>query len=217
MEGAENFTEAVNNLVKKTFKDHMRIIFNGNGYSEEWKAEAERRGLLNLVSTVDALPQMLLQKNIDVFAKHKVYTESEIRSRYEIMLENYSKAVNIEALTAIDMVRKKYIPAISKYVGKLSETVAAKRSISVAVKTDAEMSIIEKLSEHTANMYKHCDELEKADKAALALSGYEQAKAFRDNVLPAMECLRNDVDSAEGLTSEEYWPVATYGELLFKI
>ncbi len=217
LEGAENFTEAVNSLVKKTFKDHMRIIFNGNGYSDEWKAEAERRGLLNLVSTVDALPQMLLQKNIDVFAKHKVYTESEIRSRYEIMLENYSKAVNIEALTAIDMVRKKYIPSISKYVGKLSETVADKRSISTAVNADAEISIIEKLSEHTANMYKHCDELEKADKAALALSGYEQAKTFRDNVLPAMEELRRDVDSAEGLTAEEYWPVATYGELLFMV
>lgn len=217
LESAENFNEAVNELVRKTVKDHMRIIFNGNGYSEEWKAEAERRGLLNLVSTVDALPQMIEQKNIDVFVKHKVYTESEIRSRYEIMLENYSKAVNIEALTAIDMVRKKYIPAISKYVGKLSETVAAKKSICADLVNDAELTVIKELSVYTSAMFEHCKVLESTDRAALKLSGYEQAKAFRENVLPAMEVLRRDVDSAEGLTSEEYWPVATYGELLFKV
>ncbi|MBO5913473.1 MAG: glutamine synthetase type III, partial [Clostridia bacterium] len=217
LEGVENLTDAVNELVRKTMNDHMRIVFNGNGYSEEWKAEAEHRGLLNLTSTVDALPQMIEQKNIDVFVKHGVYSESEIRSRYEILLENYSKAVNIEALTAIDMVRKKYLPAISAYVSDLSDTVLAKKGVSEAIPCTAEITLIAKLSKYTDLMFKHADELEIADKEAASLTGLEQAKHFREKVLPLMETLRADVDSAEVLTAEDYWPVSTYGELLFKV
>ncbi len=217
LEGVENLTDAVHELVKKTMNDHMRVVFNGNGYSDEWKVEAERRGLLNLTSTVDALPQMIEPKNIEVFVKHGVYSESEIRSRYEILLENYSKAINIEALTAIDMVRKKYLPAISAYVSDLSDTVLAKKGVSEAIPCTAEITLIAKLSKYTDLMFKHCDELETAEKEAASLSGLEQAKHFREKVLPLMELLRADVDSAEVLTAEDYWPVSTYGELLFKV
>ena len=217
LEGVENLTDAVHELVRKTMRDHMRVVFNGNGYSDEWKAEAERRGLLNLTSTVDALPQMIEQKNIDVFVKHGVYSESEIRSRYEILLENYSKAVNIEALTTIDMVRKEYLPAISAYVSDLSDTVLAKKGVSEAIPCTAEITLIAKLSKYTDAMFKTADELEAADKAAAKLSGLDQAKAFRETVLPLMEELRTYVDSAEVLTADEYWPVSTYGELLFKV
>ena len=217
LEGVENLTDAVHELVKKTMNDHMRVVFNGNGYSNEWKVEAERRGLLNLTSTVDALPQMIEQKNIDVFVKHGVYSESEIRSRYEILLENYSKAVNIEALTAIDMVRKKYLPAISAYVSDLSDTVLAKKGVSEAIPCTAEITLIAKLSKYTDLMFKHADELEIADKEAASLTGLAQAKHFREKVLPLMETLRADVDAAEVLTAEDYWPVSTYGELLFKV
>ena len=217
LEGVDNLTDAVHELVRKTMRDHMRVVFNGNGYSDEWKAEAERRGLLNLTSTVDALPQMIEQKNIDVFVKHGVYSESEIRSRYEILLENYSKAVNIEALTAIDMVRKEYLPAISAYVSDLSDTVLAKKGVSEAIPCTAEITLIAKLSKYTDAMFKTADELEAADKAAAKLSGLDQAKAFRETVLPLMEELRTYVDSAEVLTADEYWPVSTYGELLFKV
>ncbi|MBQ3549368.1 MAG: glutamine synthetase III [Clostridia bacterium] len=217
LEGVEDLTDAVHELVRKTMRDHMRVVFNGNGYSDEWKAEAERRGLLNLTSTVDALPQMIEQKNIDVFVKHGVYSESEIRSRYEILLENYSKAVNIEALTAIDMVRKEYLPAISAYVSDLSDTVLAKKGVSEAIPCTAEITLIAKLSKYTDAMFKTADELEAAGKAAAKLSGLDQAKAFRETVLPLMEELRTYVDSAEVLTADEYWPVSTYGELLFKV
>jgi len=217
LEGAEDFNTAVNNLVKETLSHHKRIILNCNGYSDEWKAEAERRGLLNLTSTVDALPQMIEQKNIDVFVKHRVYNESEIRSRYEILLESYSKAINIEALTAIDMVRKEYIPAVSSYISVLSDNVLAKRSVSTSIPCKAETEIVERLSALLDNMYELSNALETADKEALALTGYYQARAFRDNVLPIMSDLRTAVDSAETITADEFWPVATYGELLFKV
>ncbi len=217
LEGVDNLTDAVHELVRKTMRDHMRVVFNGNGYSDEWKAEAEHRGLLNLTSTVDALPQMIEQKNIDVFVKHGVYSESEIHSRYEILLDNYSKAVNIEALTAIDMVRKEYLPAISAYVSDLSDTVLAKKGVSEAIPCTAEITLIAKLSKYTDAMFKTADELEAADKSASKLTGLDKAKAFREKVLPLMEELRTYVDSAEVLTADEYWPVSTYGELLFKV
>ena len=133
------------------------------------------------------------------------------------MLENYSKAVNIEALTAIDMVRKEYLPAISAYVSDLSDTVLAKKGVSEAIPCTAEITLIAKLSKYTDAMFKTADELEAADKAAAKLSGLDQAKAFRETVLPLMEELRTYVDSAEVLTADEYWPVSTYGELLFKV
>ena len=217
LEKSDDFTAAVGALVKKTIKEHKRIIFNGNGYSDEWKAEAAKRGLLNLRSTVDALPEMIKPANVDVFVKHKVYTEAEIDSRYEIQLENYSKTINIEALTAIDMVRKDYIPAVSAYTSELSSTVLAKKAVCDSIPCDSEIEVIKRLSELGSDMSKIVSKLETADKKASALSGKEQADAFHGEVIPAMEELRAAVDEAEKITSEEYWPVPCYGDLIFRV
>ena len=217
LEKSDDFTAAVGALVKKTIKEHKRIIFNGNGYSDEWKAEAAKRGLLNLRSTVDALPEMIKPANVDVFVKHKVYTEAEIDSRYEIQLENYSKTINIEALTAIDMVRKDYIPAVSAYTSELSGTVLAKKAVCDSIPCDSEVEVIKRLSELGSDMSKVVSKLETADKKASALSGKEQADAFHGEVIPAMEELRAAVDEAEKITSEEYWPVPCYGDLIFRV
>ena len=217
LEKSDDFTAAVGALVKKTIKEHKRIIFNGNGYSDEWKAEAAKRGLLNLRSTVDALPEMIKPANVDVFVKHKVYTEAEIDSRYEIQLENYSKTINIEALTAIDMVRKDYIPAVSAYTSELSSTVLAKKAICESIPCDSEIEVIKRLSELGSDMSKIVSKLETADKKASALSGKEQADAFHGEVIPVMEELRAAVDEAEKITSEEYWPVPCYGDLIFRV
>ena len=217
LEKSDDFTAAVGALVKKTIKEHKRIIFNGNGYSDEWKAEAAKRGPLNLRSTVDALPEMIKPANVDVFVKHKVYTEAEIDSRYEIQLENYSKTINIEALTAIDMVRKDYIPAVSAYTSELSGTVLAKKAVCDSIPCDSEVEVIKRLSELGSDMSKIVSKLETADKKASALSGKEQADAFHGEVIPAMEELRAAVDEAEKITSEEYWPVPCYGDLIFRV
>ena len=217
LEKSNDFTAAVGALVKKTIKEHKRIIFNGNGYSDEWKAEAAKRGLLNLRSTVDALPEMIKPANVDVFVKHKVYTEAEIDSRYEIQLENYSKTINIEALTAIDMVRKDYIPAVSAYTSELSSTVLAKKAVCDSIPCDSEIEVIKRLSELGSDMSKIVSKLETADKKASALSGKEQADAFHGEVIPVMEELRAAVDEAEKITSEEYWPVPCYGDLIFRV
>ncbi len=217
LEKSDDFTAAVGALVKKTIKEHKRIIFNGNGYSDEWKAEAAKRGLLNLRSTVDALPEMIKPANVDVFVKHKVYTEAEIDSRYEIQLENYSKTINIEALTAIDMVRKDYIPAVSAYTSELSSTVLAKKAVCDSIPCDSEIEVIKRLSELGSDMSKIVSKLETADKKASALSGKEQADAFHGEVIPVMEELRAAVDEAEKITSEEYWPVPCYGDLIFRV
>ena len=217
LEKSDDFTASVGALVKKTIKEHKRIIFNGNGYSDEWKAEAAKRGLLNLRSTVDALPEMIKPANVDVFVKHKVYTEAEIDSRYEIQLENYSKTINIEALTAIDMVRKDYIPAVSAYTSELSDTVLAKKAVCDSIPCDSEVEVIKRLSELGSDMSKIVSKLETADKKASALSGKEQADAFHGEVIPAMEELRAAVDEAEKITSEEYWPVPCYGDLIFRV
>ena len=160
---------------------------------------------------------MIVQKNIDVFVKHKVYNETEIRSRYEILLENYSKAINIEAHTAVDMVKKEYIPAISSYVAMLSDAILAKKSVCDSIPCTAESEIVKKLSAHLDGMYAVSNKLLIASAQAKSLSGFEQAKAFHDDVLPLLEKLRFEVDSAEVITADEYWPVSTYGELLFKV
>lgn len=217
LESAEDFTATVHNIVKNTMKEHKRIIFNGNGYSDEWKAQAEKLGLLNLKSTVDALPVMLKKKNIDVFVRHKVYNETEIKCRYDVLLDNYSKTINIEALTAIDMVRKQYIPAVSAFVAELSNTILAKREVSKNLPCKYEVETVEKLSDCTDKMFAYAEVLEKADEMARKKTGYEQAKAFYDTVVSTLEKLRLVVDEAETVTAEEYWPVPCYGDLIFRI
>ena len=218
LEKADDFTTEINKLVKETIRDHGHIIFNGNGYSEEWEKEAEKRGLLNLKSTVDALPVMVEPKNIEVFVKHGVYSEVEIRSRYEILLENYSKVINIEALTAADMVRKNYLPAISEYVGTLCDAVLAKKAVGLEEQIAPEAETLKKLSAAQTNAYRLVGELEGEEAAAANIAdGYKQARAYHDKVLPKMEALRAAVDAAEVLTGEDYWPVPSYTDLLFRV
>ncbi len=215
LENTKDFTAEVNEIVRDVVKAHGRILFNGNGYSEEWKQEAKKRGLLNLVTTVDALPTMIEPKNIKVFVKHKVYNESEIRSRYEILLDNFSKTINIEALTAIDMVRKDYVPALVKYSTVISNAINAKTQNGIACK--AEKKILAELAELCDYIYDKADDIEKKEIATTKLCGLECAKMFEAEIIPALTELRTAVDRAEKITAKEYWPVPSYGDLLFRV
>lgn len=218
LEQADDFNEAMNALVKKTISEHKRIIFNGNGYSDEWQTEAEKRGLLNLKSTVDALPSLTKEKNIQLFSSHKVYSEAEVISKYEILLENYSKIINIEALTMIDMVNKDYLPAISAYTVELSNTVISKKSVSEQISCEAETGLITRLSDLSAKIYStvnHLSEIER--KAAATDDAYTQARLYHDEVFATMNQLRDYVDAAEAITAEDYWPVPSYGDLIFRV
>ncbi len=219
LEGSGNFESDLHELIKETIKKHERILFNGNGYGEEWVKEAtEVRGLSNLKTTADAMPHLLDQKNMDMLMAHNVFTESELRSRYEIMLENYAKTVNIEGHTMVDMVRKNYLPAIEEYLYSLAKTTSLMKSVSSQVKCNYEITTMERLSELTDNIL---DKVKDLEEALETLKGYEDitksSEAVRDNVIPKMESLRKYVDEAEMLTSEECWPVPSYGKLLFSV
>ena len=219
LEGSGNFESDLHELIKETIKKHERILFNGNGYGEEWVKEAtEVRGLSNLKTTADAMPHLLDQKNMDMLMAHNVFTESELRSRYEIMLENYAKTVNIEGHTMVDMVRKNYLPAIEEYLYSLAKTTSLMRSVSSQVKCNYEITTMERLSELTDHIL---DKVKDLEEALETLKGYEDitksSEAVRDDVIPKMESLRKYVDEAEMLTSEECWPVPSYGKLLFSV
>ena len=219
--GEENFTKALNELIKKTIREHKRILFNGDGYSEVWEEEAKRRGLANLKTTVDALPAFLLEKNIKLFTSHNIYTEKEMRSRYAILLDSYNKIINIEAHTMIDMARKEILPAVSAYVGGLFADLETKLSVSEKLKAP----IPHNMEEETAvNLSTLCDEaltdvvlletlIAKSDfKDDLARGQY-----YRDSVIPAMNELRKTCDAMEKLTAKEMWPLPQYGDMLFNI
>ena len=219
LEGSGNFESDLHELIKETIKKHERILFNGNGYGEEWVKEAtEVRGLSNLKTTADAMPHLLDQKNMDMLMAHNVFTESELRSRYEIMLENYAKTVNIEGHTMVDMVRKNYLPAIEEYLYSLAKTTSLMKSVSSQVKCNYEITTMERLSELTDHIL---DKVKDLEEALETLKGYEDitksSEAVRDDVIPKMESLRKYVDEAEMLTSEECWPVPSYGKLLFSV
>jgi glutamine synthetase len=219
LEKAENFEDALHELIKETIKKHERILFNGNGYGEEWVREAtEVRGLSNLKTTADAMPHLLDPKNKEMLMAHKVFTESELHSRCEIMLENYCKTVNIEGHTMVDMVRKNYLPAIEGYLYSLAKTTSLMRSVSEHVKCNYEISTMERLSELTDFILEKTECLEEALKK---LKDYDDiirtSEAIRDDVLPKMETLRKYVDEAEMLTSEKCWPFPSYGKLLFSV
>ena len=218
LEGAEDFTEKLNELIKKTIKEHKRIIFNGDGYSDEWKAEAKKRGLLNLKTTVDALPTFLAPKNVELFTKHKIFTEKEMESRYEILLETYSKVINIEGLTMVDMAKKQILPAVNSYIGNLASTAKKKLSVTEGLSCRMEKDLLEKLSVLEDSAY------DKANKLAALLEeggklsdGLAQATFYKDQILPAMEALRSDCDALEVDTAESSWPFPQYGDLLFHI
>ncbi|MBQ4045002.1 MAG: glutamine synthetase type III, partial [Lachnospiraceae bacterium] len=219
LEGAEDFEAALHDLIRETIQKHERILFNGNGYSDEWVREAvEERGLSNLKTTADAMPRLLDQKNMDMLMSHKVFSRSELQSRCEIMLENYCKSVNIEGHTMVDMVRKNYLPAIEDYLYSLAKTTSLMKSVSQHVKCNYEISTMERLSELTDYILERVKDLE----AALEdLKKYddvmETSQAIRDDVIPRMEHLRKHVDEAEMLTSEACWPFPSYGKLLFSV
>ena len=219
LEGAENFDAALHDLLKETISAHKRIIFNGNGYDEAWIQEAvEKRGLLNLRTTPDALPYILEKKNVDMLTRHKVFSPAEIRSRYEINLENYCKAVHIEALTMVDMARKEILPAVVAYTRELAEALAAKRAALPGIAADYEQESIRRLSGLTDEIAAATARLENALIAYQAGGDMTKAACFiRDEMLQKMAELRVACDEAETLTAEKYWPFPTYDKLLFSV
>jgi glutamine synthetase len=213
---AEDFNGTLHNLIKETIKNHKRIFFNGNGYDDAWIAEAEKRGLSNLKSTPDALVHLLDEKSIELYTKNKVFSEKELRSRCEILLEGYSKIINIESLTMIDMAKKLIIPAISKYTRDLAATFAVKGNISF--EAGYELEVGKKLSALCTEAYKLTLELEEKRKEVSKIKdAAKKAKAYESIVLATMNELRKTCDEAEKLTAREYWPMPDYGELLFGI
>ncbi len=219
LEKAEDFESALHDLIKDTIQKHERIIFNGNGYTDEWVEEAVKvRGLLNLRTTPDAMPHLLDKKNVDMLTAHKVFSETELHSRCEIMLENYCKTVNIEGHTMVDMVRKNYLPAIEGYLHSLASTTSLMKSVSTRVKCNYEISTMERLSELTDEILEKVEDLEAALRT---LGGYDDiiktSEAVRDDILPRMEALRKYVDEAEMLSPETCWPFPSYGKLLFSV
>ena len=215
----EEMENAVHALLKKTIEEHKRIIFNGNGYTDEWVEEAEKRGLYNLKTTPDALPHFIAEKNIELFTKHGIFTREELFSRYEIWLENYYKTINIESNTLAEMIQKQVIPSVYTYVEKLADTAAAKKSVVADISVASEAALISKLSTLADTMAKDLETL-KADTAkALASSDDVLAcsKAYQETVLEDMETLRKSADEAEALIPDELLPYPTYDELLFSI
>ncbi len=219
LEGAKNFDDELHALIKETIRDHERILFNGNGYTDAWVKEAtEVRGLSNYKTTPDAMPHLLDKKNMDMLMAHKVFTETELKSRCEIMLENYCKTVSIEAHTMVDMVRKSYLPAIEGYLYNLAKTTSLMKSVSSNVKCNYEISTMERLSELTDYILERVKDLEKALEELKSFDSVLKTSEFiRDDLIPKMEHLRKHVDEAEMLSSEECWPFPSYGKLLFSV
>ncbi|MBQ1413288.1 MAG: glutamine synthetase III [Clostridia bacterium] len=219
LKDAEDFEKAVKDLVRKVFTDHKAIIFNGDNYSAEWVEEAARRGLCNFRSLPEAMAHYIDQKNIDLFVKNGIVTEAEIRARYEIELEHYVKQLHIEALTMIDMAQKNIAPAVSGFVGKLTQTALAKKSLSSSVSVYAETSLVEELSELLEQFVKKTAELESAVNGAKKYDGDNLAQAtyYREVVFALMGELRALGDAMERKTSAQYWPYPSYGEILFGV
>ena len=218
LEAADDFDAAVAKLLKDTFTKHQRIIFDGDGYSEEWEKEAEKRGLLNLRTSVDAFLCFDAEKNIKLFGEHGVMSATEIRSREDILLENYAKIVNIEALTMIEMVSRDIIPAVNAYLGDVAGTMGAKLAVMPELSCEVERDLLTKLSALNESTYRDLAALRDVETAAAAEKDtLKRAKAYCESVLPAMGILRTHVDAMECLTSSEYWPLPTYGDMMFKV
>ena len=218
LETAENFESAAMALVKKTVKEHKRIIFNGNGYSEEWPVEAEKRGLCNLKSTVDALPCMLSEKNVKLMNDFGVLSPTEVHARYEVGLENYSKVLNIEALTMLEMANQQIVPAIISYEKQLASTISEMHSVSSSIPCKTETHQLETLAECADTISDAIGELRAARKAAKNdPDPLESARAFHDVVIPIMDKLRAAADHAEQVCGEEFWPLPTYTQMLWYV
>ncbi|WRS27703.1 glutamine synthetase III [Oscillospiraceae bacterium MB08-C2-2] len=221
LENSQQFEADAMALVKETVQKHKRIIFNGNNYAQEWVEEAEKRGLLNLKTTVDALPHFISEKNLDLFTRHGVFTEEEIHSRYEMMMENYCKTIHIEALTTLEMTRKEIIPAVCAYTAHLSEGALKKQKLLAGAleACSLEKEIVEKLCGLSQCLTKKIKQLDDALLSEKMTSSdiLEQASHYRDTVFISMQELRAVVDEMEPLVSEDFWPMPTYGELLFSV
>ena len=218
LEGAEDFTSAAIALVKRTIRDHRRVIFNGNGYTAEWEAEAEKRGLPNKKNTPAALPALIEPKNIALMEDFGVLTKVEMESRYEVEMEHYSKIINIEALTMLEMARKQLLPAVNAYMSEVANTAASKLAVSENLSVRSETKALTRLSADADAMSDAVDELQAAVDAAKALSD-ESAKAvaFHDDVLPKMDALRAAADDAETICGEDYWPLPSYSKMLYYV
>ena len=218
LESAVDFKNEVDIIISENLKKHSRIIFNGNNYSNQWLVEAEKRGLLNLKSTPEALQSFISDKNIKLFAKHKIFNETEVRSRYEILMENYCKTINIEALTTINMAKKDIIPAVQKYIKSLAETANQKKSLSCDLSIELEIEQLKNLSSLNAELYKNTNELEKAlskineDDDIAKIADY-----YRNTIFEKMQEVRKAADSLESMTDSKYWPFPCYEEILFSV
>ena len=218
LEKADDFTSAAIALIKRTIRDHRRVIFNGNGYTAEWEAEAAKRGLPNKKNTPAALPALIDPKNIQLMEDFGVLTKVEMESRYEVELEHYSKIINIEALTMLEMARKQLLPAVNAYMSEVANTAASKLAVSENLSVRSETKALTRLSADADAMSDAVDELQAAVNAAKALSD-ESAKAvaFHDDVLPKMDALRAAADDAETICGEDYWPLPSYSKMLYYV
>jgi len=218
LEGSKDFTAALNSLIKRTISEHKRIIFNGNGYDDAWIMEALKRGLPNLKTTPDCMPCFLSEKSVKLFTSHNVLTETEIKSRYEIVMENYTKVINIEALTMLDMAKKDIMPAVSAYSKEISETANSKKAFVPNADCTYELETLKNLTRGAANLYNKTSELEK-----ILIDSKEHPEAtelanyYKDKVIPAMSELRISADELETITAKSYWPYPSYGDLLFSV
>ena len=218
LEKADDFTSAAIALVKRTIRDHRRVIFNGNGYTAEWEEEAAKRGLPNKKNTPAALPALIEPKNIALMEDFGVLTKVEMESRYEVEMEHYSKIINIEALTMLEMARKQLLPAVNAYMSEVANTAASKLAVSESISVRSETKTLNRLSADADAMSDAIDTLQDAVDAAKALpSESEKAVAFHDNVLPAMDALRAAADDAETLCGEDYWPLPSYSKMLYYV
>ncbi len=221
LERAEDFNKALNDLIRRTIREHKRILFNGDGYSGVWEEEAKRRGLANLKTTVDALPAFLMEKNIKLFTSHGIYTEKEMRSRYAILLDTYNKIINIEALTMVDMVRKEILPAVSRYEGQLAEILGQKKAAAdcagIEIPYNTEKETLGSLSELCDKASTQVVLLETLISKTDYKDDLARGEYYRDIVIPAMNDLRKTCDMMETLTARDMWPFPQYGDMLFGI
>ena len=218
LEGADNFESALHNLIRRVIKNHKRIIFNGNGYDDAWVEEAERRGLLNLRTTPECLPYMLHDKNVELYKKHKVYSEAEIKAHYEIKNEKYCKYLNIEVLTMIDMTKKDILPCVSRQIHELSDTLIAKKNAIAGIDASYEETVLTKLSVLTKTAFDVVRQLEENSKIVKTIDESDAASFYyKNNIIPLMVELRNAVDEMETLCPSDKWCYPSYGDLLFSV
>ena len=216
LEKADDFEAALHDLVKQTFIEHKRIIFNGDGYDEAWVKEAKERGLMNLKTTPDAIAHLLDEKNVKLFEKHNVYNRAELESRHEVRLDTYSKIIHIEALTMLDMANKDILPAMSRFTGKLADTIAKKKA--VGLNCEYEMKTSEKISKELDLMYNAVVKLEEDEKKWNSISDLVKLGDFcRDVIIPDMNEIRLHSDNMEMVAEQKEWPYPSYGKLLFGV